>query len=149
MIIVEDTRNQIDKHKKINEDLEQLGIKVIRSKLYVGDYTLLNDQTICIDTKKDWLEVAGNICGKQHKRFREECLRAKNVGIKLIILVEESTPLEIWEAPKKRNGQQISQVNKETLQKAIITMEEKYNIQFINCSKYDTAETIINILGGE
>ena len=68
-----------------------MGHQVIRSKLFVGDYAKLKDQSICIDTKKDILEVAGNICGKQHDRFRAECVRAMCSEIKLIILIEEET----------------------------------------------------------
>lgn len=149
MIIIEDTRNQIGKHERLNADLERLGAKIIRSKLYVGDYSLLNNQTICIDTKKDWLEVAGNVCGKQHTRFRAECIRAKEAEISLIILVEEQTPLEQWKSPQNRLKQPLTRVSCETLSKAIKTMTEKYGVVFINCDKKDTAKKIIEILGEE
>lgn len=39
MIIVEDTRNQTGKHKAKSEYFAKQGIQVVRSKLYVGDYT--------------------------------------------------------------------------------------------------------------
>ncbi len=148
MIIVEDTRNQLGKHKRLNEDLEFLGHQVIRSKLYVGDYSRIDDMTVCIDTKKDWVEVAGNICGKQHSRFREECLRAKNAQIRLVILVEEEVPIETWKSPKKRNGEEICRVSGGVLRKAMATMTEKYGVEFLNCSKTDTANKIIELLGG-
>lgn len=148
MIIVEDTRNQIGKHDKLNKDLENLGVKVVRSKLYVGDYSLLSDQTVCIDTKKDWLEVAGNICGKQHERFRAECLRAKEAEILLIILVEEETPVELWKSPQNRLKVPLTRVSCETLSKAIKTMTEKYGVKFVNCNKNDTAKKILELLKG-
>ena len=94
MIILEDTRNQIGKHELLNRQLEQMGCRVMRSKLFVGDYTQAANQSICIDTKKDILELAGNICGRQHERFRAECERAKISQIRLIILIEEETPIQ-------------------------------------------------------
>ena len=147
MILVEDTRNQVGKHKQLNSDLESKGVKVIRSKLYVGDYARLDKQNIAIDTKKDWVEVAGNICGKQHERFRNECLRAKSVGIRLIILVEEQICVEQWKSPLNRQKKAYTQVKGETLAKAMRTMTEKYGVEFMNCSKERTAEVILNLLG--
>lgn len=148
MILIEDTRNQIGKHKTLNDQLNSLGVAVVRSKLYVGDYARIDDLTTCIDTKKDWVEVAGNICGKQHDRFRAECMRAKDAGIRLVILVEEETPIEQWKSPRKRNGGLISHASNIVLGKAMKTMTEKYGVEFKNCNKKDTAKTIIELLGG-
>ncbi len=150
MILVEDTRNQIGKHKILNEQLKALGHTVVRSKLYVGDYSKINDMTICVDTKKDWLELASNICGKQHARFRSECERALASGINLVILIEEACDIENWTSPiRKTTGKPICAVNPITLKKAMETMTERYNVEFIHCSKDKTAEMIVSILGGE
>ena len=91
MVIIEDTRNQVGKHQELNRQLAKMGHNVIRSKLLVGDYTKAKDQSVCIDTKQNFREVFGNIYGKQHARFREECIRAKSAEISLIILIEEET----------------------------------------------------------
>lgn len=149
MILIEDTRNQIGKHKTLNDEFNKLGVPVIRNKLYVGDYARMDNLTICIDTKKDWVELAGNICGKQHERFRDECLRARNAQIRLIILVEEEIPIEAWKSPKKRNGALISHTSNIALSKAMKTMSEKYGVEFMNCGKDQTAKTILKILGGQ
>lgn len=149
MILIEDTRNQIGKHKTLNDKLNQLGVTVVRSKLYVGDYARVDDLTTCIDTKKDWLEVANNICGKQHNRFRAECVRAKEAQIRLIILVEEEIPIEQWKSPVRRNGELISHTSNIVLAKAMKTMTEKYGVKFLNCKRADTAKTILNLLGGQ
>lgn len=149
MILIEDTRNQIGKHKKLNDEFNKLGVPVVRNKLYVGDYARMDNLTTCIDTKKDWVELAGNICGKQHERFRAECIRAKDADIRLVILVEEETPIEQWKSPRKRNGRLISQVSNIVLSKAMKTMTEKYGVEFRNCNKEDTAKIIIELLGGK
>lgn len=88
MIILEDSRQQEGKHKLKQKWFEDNGIQVHRTKLFVGDYTLPTNQTVCVDTKKDIQELIGDIVGKQHERFRVECIRAQECGIKLIILVE-------------------------------------------------------------
>ena len=88
MILLEDSRQQLGKHDTKKEFFEQNGIKVQRTKLYVGDYTLPTNQRVCIDTKKDIQELIGDICGKSHVRFRDELIRAQEAGIQLIILVE-------------------------------------------------------------
>lgn len=149
MILIEDTRNQVGKHKILNNEFNKLGVAVVRNKLYVGDYSRIDDMTTCIDTKKDWVELAGNICGKQHERFRDECLRARDAQIRLIILVEEEIPIDEWKSPRKRNGGLISHTSNMVLKKAMNTMTEKYGVEFMNCAKTETAKTILKILGGQ
>lgn len=143
MIIVEDTRNQLGKHKQLNADLRQMGYEVIRNKLYVGDYARLDNQTVCIDTKKNWRELASNICGTQHERFRWECVRAQNAQISLIILVEEEIPVEIWKS-RPQAGKKVIQGT--ILAKAMQTMTERYGVEFRHCKKTETAKKIVEIL---
>ena len=147
MVIIEDTRNQIGKHDILNEQLSQLGHQVIRSKLFVGDYTKAKDQSVCIDTKKDIQELWGNICGKQHERFRNECIRAKQAEISLIILIEEQTPIQRWKKPTKGKYKAESGNSGEILYKAMTTMHQKYGVQFRQCNKSETAKIIIELLG--
>ena len=88
MIIVHDTRDRIGKHNNVDTGLTSLGHKIVRTKLYVGDIALLNDQTTCIDLKSGLNEVYGNII-QQHDRFVRECRRAQEANIRLIILCQE------------------------------------------------------------
>ena len=149
MVIIEDTRNQIGKHTELNKQLAALGHTVVRSKLFVGDYAQAKNQSICIDTKKDILELAGNICGRQHERFRAECVRAMCADIWLVILIEEETPITQWESPRNRQNRALTKVNGVTLWKAMVTMHRKYGVTFAQCNKKDTAKKIIEILGEE
>lgn len=89
MILLEDTRQQAKKHEAKHQWFAKNGVEVVRSKLVVGDYTLPTDQSVCIDTKSGLLEVCGNVT-QQHRRFVEELELAKQLGIRLIILVEEN-----------------------------------------------------------
>lgn len=147
MILIEDTRNKIDKHRAKNQCFENLGHKVIRTKLFVGDYSLLNNQSVCIDTKENWVELANNLCGKQHERFRNECIKAKNCDIRLVILIEDKTPAAEWKSPLKRNRTPITKVNGEVLAKCMNTMHEKYGVEFVNCDRSESADKILEILG--
>ena len=50
----------------------------------------LGTYDVTVDTKKDIQELVGDICGKQHARFRDECILAQNNGIKLYVLVQNA-----------------------------------------------------------
>ena len=148
MVIVEDSRNQIGKHKNINAYLKSVGVRVIRSKMIVGDYTLPADQRICIDTKKDMQEVSQNIF-QEHKRFRAECELAKDCGIHLIVLIEDNT-VKSWEDLLKWVNPQPNRSaltpNGERCFKVMKAMEYSYGVEFRFCNKADTGKTILNIL---
>lgn len=172
MVLLEDTRNQIEKHKRKNAWWAEHGVEVRRTKLYCGDYTLPTNQSICIDSKKDIQELIGDICGKQHDRFRAECERASEAGIKLIILVENAegyadknhkiwnkcirdvSELHSWTNPRLclfRNGKQLypTATRGITLQKACMTMTQKYGVEFLFCHYNESAKKILELLGGE
>lgn len=169
MIIQQDTREKEDKKKYILDYFQANGIKTVRSKLYVGDWTRLDKQDICIDTKKDLQEVYQNVI-LSNVRFKNECIRAKEAGISLIVLVadEEITAVsdvhkwknkrrEKWfminNAQKKGKMLYIKQSTKppassEQLQRAMFTMSERYGVLWQFCKTDDVGKRIIEILEG-
>lgn len=172
MILLEDTRQQASKHTLKHKYFEEHGVDWRRQALYVGDYTLPTDQSICIDTKKDLQEVAMNVCGAEHARFREECIRARDAGIKLIVLVEEDQTDDRghyvvndirdvcrWHNPrlyvyktvtvdgvKKRVRKYPKATTGTTLMKAMLTMQKKYDVEFQFCRKKDAGRKVMEIL---
>lgn len=105
MILLEDTRNQINKHKNIYKYCKENDIEIIRNKLIVGDYMLPNVGDISIDTKFGLQEIMKNIT---EKRFRNELLLSKKLGIKLIVLIENSSDINsIDEIPLKWKNQRL------------------------------------------
>ena len=168
MIILEDTRQQNEKHYLKHKWFAENGIEIRRSKLWIGDYTLPANQSICIDTKKDIQELIGDICGKQHDRFRAELIRAQETGIKLYILVENKggeigktgimnptirrlEDLHSWKNPRlfiRRNGKQLYPTATKgiTLQKACYTMQRKYSVEFIFCTPEESGAKIVELL---
>lgn len=148
MVVVEDSRNQTGKHKNINAYLESVGVRVLRSKMIVGDYTLPADQRICIDTKKDMVEVSQNIF-QDHARFRRECELAKDCGIHLVVLIEDNTVANWDELLKWTNPQPNRSAltpNGERCFKVMKAMEYSYGVEFQFCKKNDTGKRILQIL---
>ena len=167
MILIEDTRNQVGKHKNIELYCKRHGIELVRKCLSVGDYMLgeMIDGdvrpvgNISIDTKENCLEIASNICSSDHKRFKAECERSQRLGLQLITLIEEQVPfgqIEFWEVPRwrmsgkyHRYGDPMTLVEPKTLAKAMQTMTDKYGVKFRFCHRRETPRKLIKYLKGE
>lgn len=170
MLLLEDTRQQAGKHDIKHKWFEEHGIEIRRCCLYVGDYTLPANQSICIDTKNSCSELIQDL-QTDHERFRAELQRAKEAGIKLYILVENdfqwisqkknifNTPVRCikdlyrWENPRAfifKNGKQAypNCAKGSWLAKCCTTCEEKYGCKFLFCKPDEAAEIIVKILEG-
>lgn len=142
MVLLEDTRNKPGEHGNISDYCERNGIVLRRSKLYVGDYQIANSGGIVVDSKKSVLEIAGNVF-QEHRRFRDECIRAQESGIRLVILIEETLPggrLDRWVPPMA------VRFDPGTLRKAMYTMQDKYGVAFRFCAPEDTGRVLIEYL---
>ena len=158
MILYEDTRNQVGKHRNVESYCKRNGIELIRKKLDVGDYAF-PDGKISVDTKESILELSKNIMSSDHRRFRAECELAQKLGIQLIVLIEEIPPfgkVDLWEIPRwktsnqfHRYGDPMTLVDPKALRKAMITMMQKYGVRFEFCSRRQSPKRIIKILGGD
>ena len=158
MILLEDSRQQVGQHKNVEAYCKRMGITIVRQKLDVGDY-MLPDGKVSVDTKQDILELSHNVMSSDHRRFKNECLRAAESGIVLVVLTEEVPPfgrLDMWEIPRFRSsgryhryGDPMTLIDPSALRKACITMQEKYGVKFRFCSKHQTPSRIIKYLKGE
>lgn len=190
--VVEDRGQQAGKHEVKHCWFDRHGITLLQAPLPVGDYILCTDAVEdvfrrkakravelkkmdflgsykeCVDTKKDMQEIAGNICGKQHERFRDECILAKNNGIQLYVLVENTDGIRdvndvaFWENPRTKIQKWITTPSGHrrkvlkypdaakglTLFKAMLTMQDKYGVRFLFCRPEEAGERIIQLLGG-
>lgn len=196
LTIIEDVNNKLNHHAIKHSYWEKQGVEILRYRLPVGDYALANDRIydvlarkkmrgvppkmmdfmgaydVCVDSKFDVQELISDICGKQHDRFRDECVLAMNNGIKLYILVENKgglikgtkdiynptirdlSELHSWKNPRlfiRRSGKQLypSATRGITLQKACYTMEKKYGCEFLFCTPEESGQKIIELLGGD
>ena len=105
MIVQIDTREKKAELARIQRGLERAGVRTINSKLYVGDYMSLDNAFLVIDRKKDLQELCGNIT-QQHERFQAELMRAREIGIRIIILCEHGGNIKsledvyFWQNPR-------------------------------------------------
>lgn len=149
MLILEDTRQQEGKHLNIAKHFRDVGIDTERCCLYVGDYAIANDQSRAVDTKQSVLEISKDIMSSDHERFARECQRAKDAGIKLLVLIEETLPeggLAAWVSPKDAKGRPRTAVKGESLRRAMMTMTVKYGVRFRFCNPKDTGRLIVEFL---
>ncbi len=166
MQIQVDTREHNKEWERIKGQFDALGVQYFRSKMYVGDYQSLDNPRLVIDRKKDLQEICGNVC-QQHERFKAELLRAKEQGIKLVILCEHGADVKsledvyFWQNPRKYqirwktvNGKRVKDiisakaVDGNQLYKSLCTIRDRYGVSFIFCTKEETGQKIIEILGG-
>ena len=159
MIILEDSRQQHGKHDHKNQWFKNNGIEIKRTKLLVGDYTLPADQSVCVDTKKDCMELYSNLI-QDHERFRSECILAQECDIKLIILVENKSgitnidELKTWKNPlmfkywkaKKQGVKRKPPVSNINLIKIMNSMQRDYNVEFQFCSPEEAGQKLVNLL---
>lgn len=193
MILISDKAQQKGKHLIKENWWRNNDIEVLYHPLPVGDYIIANDKvmdvinrkaargietkkmdflgtyTVVCDTKKDIQELIGDICGKQHARFRDEAILAQNNGIKLYILVEnkdgvkETRDLFKWQNPRMHRYNKILYMHRigkwsniptpkapptsgETLAKACLTMNLKYGVEFLFCTPNEAGRRVVELL---
>lgn len=100
MTIIEDVGQKVGQHDNIAEWCAENNVLLRRQKLNVGDYQLV--QSTAVDTKKGMQEIYSDIVS-DHERFRNECIRAQEDGIRLVILIEDEHIKTLDDAKKWRN----------------------------------------------
>lgn len=146
MIIQVDSREQ--KYDHVTRYFDSKGVKWVKSKCVVGDYVNLENPMVVIDRKKDLQEVVGNVT-TQHARFVRELELAKDLGFKLIILIEEPNIETLGDVPRwynwrlKKNPKAVSG---KKLYKIMTTMQEKYGVIWLFTTKQNCGKRILELL---
>ena len=155
MVIQIDTREKPVAIQKILRDFQQNGVKFFKSKLYVGDYMSLDNPKVVVDRKQNLSEICANVGSshEEHERFRNEIVRANDVGIKVIVLIEHGhgfktlEDIQWWDNPRlKKNPKATSG---EKLYKILSTMCDRYDMEVQFCDKKDTGRRIREILSDD
>ncbi len=190
VMIVEDKGQQAGKHENKHRWFDCHDVELLQAPLPVGDYILytemvedviqrkakrgvdlkkldfLGSYKVCVDTKRNMQEIVCNICGRQHERFRDECILAKNNGIQLYVLVENEdnirciADVSAWQNPRTKiqkwvttsSGQRRRMLKYpdatkgEALAKAMGTMQDKYGVKFLFCHPDEAGERILQLL---
>lgn len=152
MTIQIDSREKARAIQKIVGTFDKQGVKWFISKLPVGDYMSFDNPRLIIDRKQNLSELCGNVC-QQHKRFRAELERANEYGIKLVVLCEHGKSITClsdvtqWVNPRLKKSPMA--VSGERLYKILSAMSQKYSVDFLFCTKAETGQRIIELLGGD
>ena len=152
--ILEDSNQKANQHTAKREYFTQVGAEIIRLRLPVGDYMVL--PPVAVDTKQDIYEIANNI-EHDHTRFRNECIKARTLGCRLIILIENEDgitcldDLSGWresdEHFRMRGGKR--RIEGKRLAACMTTMNKRYGVEFMFCTPSEAGKRVVEILGGE
>lgn len=179
-ILYEDSLQKKGKHAVKNEWWQAHNVKVVRLRfdgkhepvpVSFGDY-YRHGSNIVIDSKRDLAEIAKNINGREHQRFKNECVRARDAGYRLIILVEnregvhclrdlltwvnnhcqccgefrkhKCAPDDSLKCAKHGTRKPIQGAR---LARAMSTMSVRYGVRFEFCTPHESARIICELLG--
>ena len=152
---------------EIEETVKRRGMKL-------KTMDIINDIKVAVDRKNSIDEICGNLCSSReaHERFRDECITAQKAGARFYILVENEEGIRDVHGITKWSNPRLHRYNKIKymhsigkwqstplpgkrppcdnirLMKTMITMSAKYNVNFIFCSPYESADRIVELLGG-
>jgi hypothetical protein len=152
MIIQIDTREKPKAIQKILRDFREHDVKFYSSKLYAGDYMNPKKPDIVVDRKQNLSEICGNVGSSTelHERFRNEILRANDIGVKVVVLIEHGhgykslEDIKFWENPRLKQYPHATSGAK--LYKILKTMCERYDMEVMLCDKEETGAKIREIL---
>ena len=155
-VILTDSRQQKEKH--ILKEFDKQKILHIRTGLLSADYMALRydnkqgfylDYSVLIDSKKDLLEMSGNLCNSlQHERLKKEIKKGFELGAKEFIFLIGSKDITTIEDIKNWNSK-YTKVKGLTLLKIMLTMKKRYNVRFIIVPRKDIGKKIIELLNAK
>lgn len=147
MKITIDSREKPQAIEKIIKWFDRNEIEWEKKKLEVGDYMMEGKPDIVVDRKCDLLELAHNMLTADHGRFYREIRRARDAGIRLVILCEHGGihGLEDVKKWKPRFGKSSGK----KLADAIFRLEIGYGVPVLYCDPRSTGRRIYEILSGE
>lgn len=178
--IYEDSLQKDGKHGRKHAWWEAHGVEVVRTRFdgahgvpwSFGDYCA-DGSNVVVDTKADVDEIAQNVNGRSHDRFKRECMRAQDAGCRLVVLVEnvhgytEIAHVNAWTNghcakccerhamrcdPRDPNGKCARHGTRKPIQgprlaKAMSTMGARYGVRFMFCRPTESARIVCELLG--
>lgn len=153
-LLLVDSREKPKAIKSILKEFERRGAHYSVTKLFIGDYQDYGNPFLIVDRKQTIQELAAN-CTRDHDRFKRELERAKSVGARLVILVEQNRykdrdkwirvetieDLMLWESPH-------TTIRGEKVYRVLRAWMAKYPIRVEFCDKRQTGRRILEIIYG-
>lgn len=151
ILIVADTRQQKDNH--ITKYFDYKHIQWIRDNLPSADYMrilwkdgFVKDYSILIDTKKDLVELAHNLCNTQeHARVVREIEKAKELGCEKFYFLIADNKIKTLEDLKNWRSD-FTKVKGETLLKIMTTFSKNHGVKFLIVPKKEMGAKVYSIL---
>lgn len=144
-----DTREKRHAIARILDYFALHSVNVISHSLPYGDYMLLDNARRVIDRKQNLSEVYANLC-HDHRRFISELEGAQRHGIKMIVLIEHGGFITSLERVQEWNNPRLKESpyawDGKRLYRVMMTVAQKYGVQWEFCKKADTGKRIIELL---
>lgn len=150
-VILTDTRQQKENH--ITKTFDKHGIIHIRTGLPSADYMALRyeegkglylDYSVLIDTKKDLLELCGNLT-KDHDRLVREIDKGHELGCEEFVFIIGDTKIKTIEDIKKWSSPH-TKVKGYVLLKIMQTFKEHHKCKFVIVPKKEVGSKVIDLL---
>lgn len=123
-------------------------IDYVVQKMDVADYQIQGKDDLVIDRKQNCDELARNLTNRSdHARFWKEVRRAKERGIKMIVLCEHGGQIKDIKSVANWKSK-YSPVSGRHLMEEIYRVHIAYGVDFLFCDKRSTGRRIIELLGG-
>lgn len=143
--IFTDTRQKEREWRDIHDKFINDGFNVAAIKLDVGDYMSDKSDNVSVDTKFSIVELAQNVCSKDHKRFRKEIKRANQSCVSLVFLVVDEYVKNLNDLSKWKS--KFTSVKGSVLAKACSTIEKRYGVKFEFVKRKNAGKRILELLG--
>ena len=142
----------VDSREKKNSHILKYFIKndidYIVQKMDVADYQIEGKDNLVIDRKQNLDELSRNLTNRSdHARFWKEVRRAKERGIKMIVLCEHGGQIKNIQSVANWVSK-YSPVSGRHLMEEIYRVHIAYGVDFLFCDKRSTGKVIIELLGG-
>lgn len=148
MKVICDTRDKEHAVQHILQYFDRHGIEWERRKLDTGDYMLDDKPNLVIDRKQSLTELGHNLLSRDRERFYREIRRARDQGIRLVILCEEGNSIRNIEDLKNWKPK-YGKISGRSLADAIFRLEIGYGVPTFFCGKRSTGKRILEILTDE
>lgn len=145
-MIICDTREK--KNQRILQYFKAHQIPYEEQKLETGDYMRSDRKDITIDRKQNLGELLHNMCSPDKSRFWKEIRRAKEDGLRFVILCEHGGSYKgIRDVARYKD--KYSKVSGRELMNRMYAAHIAYGVEFLFCDKRSTGKRIAELLGVE
>lgn len=148
MTVIVDSRERREAVAPILAWFDHQGIAWTRRKLDVGDYQIEGRPELVVDRKQSLGEMAINLLSHDRARFYREVRRAREKGVKLMILCEQGHEVKTVEDVRKWHSP-YTQISGARLADAIFRLEIGYGVETYFCDRASTGKRIIELLRGD